>query len=129
DDLGGTERVAHKVGSPLAAHFRDEEIDVDGRAFPRQHRLDVVERWLPGDELIEHQAERVDVAGGHDVGGVLPDGRGDVPAVEMAADRMGDAEVRGVRDERQVEVPQLDDPAPADGDVAGAGSSSWGTST
>ena len=62
------------------AQFRGEEIDVDGRAFPRQHRLHVMERWLARDELIEHQAERVDVAGGHDVEAVLA-GKG--PAIDV----------------------------------------------
>src|SRR3954454_24721623 len=79
-----------------------------------------MEGRFPGDELIEHQAERVDVAGGHDVAGVLPDGGGDVTAVEMVADRLGDADVRGVRYVRQVEVRQLDDAARADDDVARA---------
>src|SRR5262249_1278011 len=68
----------------------------------------------------EHQAERVDIARGHNVARVLPDGRGDVTTVEVAPDRIGDAEVGGVRDVSQVEVPQFDDAAWGDNYVPGA---------
>jgi hypothetical protein len=109
-----------KSGLPLRLSFAVRRSVSMAAPFPASTASTSCGGGLARDELVEHQAERVDITGGHDVAGVLPHARGDVPPVEMLQRRSGDAKVRGVRDEGQVEVPQLDDPARGDDDVAGA---------